>query len=55
MRLLYTKCSGWDETAIPYSSSFPGSVFMLPAFWCDSEERALAMESVLIKLVPTEW
>ena len=27
-----------------------GSVFMLPAFWCDSEVRALATEAVLIKL-----
>ena len=27
-----------------------GSVFMLPAMWCDSEVRALATEAVLIKL-----
>ena len=31
-----------------------GSVIMLPAFWCDSEERALAMESLLIKLESPE-
>ena len=27
-----------------------GSVFMMPAVWCDSEVRALATEAVLIKL-----
>ena len=27
-----------------------GSVFMLPAMWCDSEVKALATEAVLIKL-----
>ena len=27
-----------------------GSVFMLPAMWCDSEVRALATEAVLIEL-----
>ena len=27
-----------------------GSVFMLPAMWCDSEVRALAVEAVLIKV-----
>ena len=27
-----------------------GSVFMLPAIWCDSEVRALATEAVLMKL-----
>ena len=27
-----------------------GSVFMLPAMWCESEVRALAVEAVLIKL-----
>ena len=27
-----------------------GSVFMLPAVWCDSETRALATEAVLIQL-----
>ena len=49
--LLYHKCSGWNETEIPgsYVGSL-GSVFMLPAIWCDSEARALATEAVLIKL-----
>ena len=42
------KCSGWDEIEIPVRSL--GSVFMLPAIWCDSEVRALATEAVLIKL-----
>ena len=31
-----------------------GSVFMLPAAWCDSEVRALATEAVLIKLESPE-
>ena len=31
-----------------------GSLFMLPAFWFDSEERALAIENVLIKLESPE-
>ena len=52
--LLYTNVRDGMKPRYRFLRRSWGSVFMLPAFWCDSEERALAMESVLIKLESPE-
>ena len=48
--LLHTNVRDGMKPRYRISRRSLGSVFMLPAIWCDSEERALATEAVLIKL-----
>ena len=52
--LLYTNVRDGTKPRYRILRRSLGSVFMLPAFWFDSEERALAIETVLIKLESPE-
>ena len=52
--LLYTNVRDGMKPRYRILNRSLGSVFMLPAVWCDSEVRALATEAVLIKLESLE-
>ena len=52
--LLYTNVRDGMKPRYQILRGSLGSVFMLPAVWCDSEVRALATEAVLIKLESPE-
>ena len=52
--LLYTNVQNGTKPRYRILRRSLGSVFMLPAVWCDSEVRALATEAMLIKLESPE-